>query len=91
MQVVIVFRKCDHEVRSPSQLSVNIPLFIQLGVIWHSSAFGLVHFIGIQHPSRLHQNGPAHSLGFVEVLLKEHIIRLGNITKAKRAARCLTL
>ena len=48
IQLVVVLGIFNVEVGDPAQLTVDVPLFRHLGVVWHPGAFHLVLLIRVQ-------------------------------------------
>jgi len=47
MSSIIVFSTLNIKIWNPSKLSINIPIFTNSRIIWHSSSFDFIHFIRI--------------------------------------------
>ena len=77
----IVLRAFYVEIWNPSQLTINVPIFWDPRIIWHSSSFNIIHFIGVWLPLGLNQD----RLFCLWLLIKElFIVRVVNVIENRR-------
>ena len=68
MSRVIIFWAFYIEIRNPSELSINIPIFWNSWIVWHSSTLNIVHFIRIWFSLGFYQDWLFWLEVFIEVL-----------------------
>jgi len=73
---IVVFGALDVEIRNPTKFTINISVFWDSRIIWHSCSFNLIHFIWVMFSSWLDKNWLFWLEGFVEVLLVVGVVSL---------------
>ena len=48
MKLVVVLRELDVEILNPAQLSIDVSLLGELGVVWHPSSFNFILIIWVK-------------------------------------------
>lgn len=74
--MIVIFRALDIEVWYPAQLTIDISILGNRGVVWHSRALHIIHFVWVELSSWLNKNLLLILEALVKVLLVVGVILL---------------